>query len=48
MTEIKEIEIDTFRWKDNHKFQYAPIWNGCSINRFIELEQNEDIVGLSI
>lgn len=48
MTEIEEIEIETFRWDDNHKFQYVPIWNGHSACRFITLEQNEDIVGLSI
>lgn len=48
ITEITEIEIETFRWNDNHKFEYVPIWNGHSISRFITLEQNEDIVGLVI
>lgn len=47
-TEIEEIDIETFRWGDNHKFQYVPIWNGNSIHRFINLDQNEDIIGLSI
>ena len=48
MTEIEEIDIETFRWDDNHKFQYVPIWNGYSACRFITLKENEDIVGLSI
>ena len=48
MTEIKEIEIETFRWRDNHTFEYVPIWNGYSICRSKTLEPYEDIVGLSI
>ena len=45
---ITEIEIKTFRWTDNHKFQYIPIWNGYTACSFSTLEENEDIVGLSI
>lgn len=48
MTEIREIDIETFRWNENHNFEYIPIYNDHSICRFIELEYNEDIVGLSI
>lgn len=48
MIEITEIEIETFRWDENHKFQYVPIWNGHSIGRFRSLQQDEEIVGLTI
>ena len=48
MTEIREIEIETFRWDDNHKFQYVPIWYGHPIARFLTLEKDENIVGLSV
>lgn len=47
-TYIEEIEIESFIWEENHKFKYIPIWNGHSIHRYIELRQNEDIVGLSM
>lgn len=47
-TEVEEIVIETFRWEDNHKFQYVPIYDGYSTSRFLSLEQNEDILGLII
>lgn len=42
--EYSNIEIETFRWSKNHKFEY--IIKGDNHHR--TLEDNEEIIGLTI
>lgn len=42
--EYREIELETFRWAENHQLEYV----AKNSNRWAKLEKDEELVGMKL